>query len=164
MTHRDPEHRGTPRTSNRTMSWLVAGAAVALTVIVLVSWEITGGGEEMDLANRTPVVEDQDNMVVDEDEVVEENTQSSVEPALPATDGTADGPIEETGQAIKRGPEGMSVPARGDEENAVADEAARENRIIEQNAEQDDQENSPVTDAQRTAAEIQAENEDTSVQ
>lgn len=134
MSHPDPAPRGTPGRSTRSTSWLVAGAAAIIIILVIIFWNSFSGPDEATIADDTPTVEEQES-----------------------TGSDAGTPLEEAGEAIADGPESPLEGADGDADNAVADEAARENKIIQENAAESPQDDSPVEDAQRTTEEVQSE-------
>lgn len=101
MSHPDPAPRGTPGRGTKSTSWLVAGAAAIILILVIIFWNSFGGPDEATIADDTPTVEEQENTAVD------------------------DGPLEKAGEAITDGPE-SPLEGTSDEANAVADEAARE--------------------------------------
>ncbi|WP_152527949.1 hypothetical protein [Lutibaculum baratangense] len=111
----------------------------------------------MEIAQTNPAIESPDAADVSESGVIDENTESSV--AQPdAADAVGEAAAKDVEEAVRDAGEAVSAgppsPAEVDpEDTRVADEAARENRIIQQRAEEDP-EAGTVPEAQRVVEDL----------
>ncbi len=157
MSNQEPRPGAEPRRSNRTMSWIAAITAAVAVVLILVFWNSFNTSPEDQLADQTPVLNDQNRPDADMSGVDAKQAGDNLakpEAAQSGQSAEGDGPVENAGQAVAAGPPSPQNDAGSGGGNAVANEAAREDEAISNEA--DKQSGSPVTQAQRTAEKIKS--------